>query len=301
MSTSCSNPPCIVFIGGGNMCEAMLSGLLKTGHPKSLVRVSEPWDQRQEYLRKTYGVSVYADNNEAVSGTESDSPRADVVLLAVKPQVVGQVVRGIAAVLRDTRPLVVSIVAGVAIKDFARWIRTNPDGSQTTEAVNVPIVRLMPNTPALYGEGAAGMFADSDVSAAQRSQTEYVVCNIAKEYFWVDSEAGVDDVCSVSGSGPAYFFLVIEAMEQKAVELGLPRQVARRLAAQTALGAAKMVLEAPEDQDVASLRKNVTSPNGTTHAGIQQMIKDGVPEGIASGMQACRDRCTSLSDEFGKL
>ncbi|KAJ2106577.1 hypothetical protein IW146_007720 [Coemansia sp. RSA 922] len=294
MSTSSSNPPCIVFIGGGNMCEAMLSGLLKTGHPKSLIRVSEPWDQRQEYLRKTHDVAVYADNNDAVSG--GDGPRADVVILAVKPQVVGQVVRGIAAILRETRPLVVSIVAGVAIKDFSRWIR----GDSQTEA-GVPIVRLMPNTPALYGEGAAGMFADSDVSAAQRLQTEYVVCNIAKEYFWVDSESGVDDVCSVSGSGPAYFFLVIEAIEQKAVELGLPRQVARRLAAQTALGAAKMVLEAPEDEDVASLRQKVTSPNGTTHAAIQQMIKDGVPEGIANGVKACRDRCVSLSDEFGQL
>ncbi|KAJ2697897.1 hypothetical protein H4218_003653 [Coemansia sp. IMI 209128] len=292
MSTS-SSPPCIVFIGGGNMCEAILSGLLKTGHPKSLVRVSEPWEQRQEYLRETYGISVFADNNEAVS--EAGSPRADVVVLAVKPQVVGQVVRGIASVLRDTHPLVVSIVAGVAIKDFARWI--SADGSPA----GVPIVRLMPNTPALVGEGAAGMFADADVSAEQRAQTEYVVCNIAKEYFWVDSESGVDDVCSVSGSGPAYFFLVIEAMEQKGVELGLSRQVARRLAAQTALGAARMVLDAPVTEDVATLRQKVTSPNGTTHAAIQQMIKDGVPEGIASGMQACRDRCASLSDEFGKL
>ncbi|KAJ1652173.1 hypothetical protein GGF38_005419 [Coemansia sp. RSA 25] len=298
--TSNTSPPCIVFIGGGNMCEAILSGLLKTGHPKSLVRVSEPWEQRQEYLRTTYGVSVFADNNEAVSGTTSDSSRADVVVLAVKPQVVGQVVRGIAAVLRDTRPLVVSIVAGVAIKDFARWIRTKPDGTECASG-GVPIVRLMPNTPALVGEGAAGMFADSDVSSEQRAQTEYVVCNIAKEYFWVESEAGVDDVCAVSGSGPAYFFLVIEAMEQKAVELGLSPRVARRLAAQTALGAAKMVLEAPEDEDVATLRKKVTSPNGTTHAAVQQMIKDSVPQGIASGMQACRDRCVSLSDEFGQL
>ncbi|KAJ2891921.1 hypothetical protein IWW38_003417, partial [Coemansia aciculifera] len=184
--------------------------------------------------------------------------------------------------------------------DFARWIRTNTDSTECASA-GVPIVRLMPNTPALCGEGAAGMFADSDVSPKQRAQTEYVVRNIAKEYFWVATESGVDDVCAVSGSGPAYFFLVIEAMEQKAVEMGLERRVARRLAAQTALGAAKMVLEAPEDVEVATLRKNVTSPNGTTHAAIQQMIKDSVPEGVATGMQACRERCVSLSEEFGNL
>ncbi|KAJ2719045.1 hypothetical protein GGI07_005453 [Coemansia sp. Benny D115] len=286
--------PCIVFIGGGNMCEAILSGLLKTGHPTSHVRVSEPFDQRREVLRKTYGIDVFADNNDAISGAgeQVSAAKPDVVVLAVKPQVVGEVVRGVSGSLQRTRPLVISIVAGVAIKDFARWIHQDGPAS-------VPLVRLMPNTPALVGEGAAGMFADADVSDEQRKQTEYVVRNIAKEYFWVDSESGVDAVCAVSGSGPAYFFLMIEALEKTGVEMGLPADVAKRLAAQTALGAAKMVLTS--DDDVALLRSKVTSPNGTTHAAIQRMIAEKVPEGIASGVLACRARCTTLSEEFGKL
>ncbi|KAJ2237936.1 hypothetical protein H4R99_000657 [Coemansia sp. RSA 1722] len=291
-----SSVPCIVFIGGGNMCEAIVSGLLKTGHPASHIRVSEPFDQRQEYLRKTYSVDVFGSNDQAVTGSGGSISTCapDVVVLAVKPQVVGEVVRGISSSLLATQPLVMSIVAGVAIKDFARWIHQNDSANRP-----VPLVRLMPNTPALVGEGAAGMYADNDVTDKQKKQAEYVVCNIAKEYFWVDSESGVDAVCAISGSGPAYFFLVLEAMEKTGVEMGLPAEVAKRLAAQTALGAARMVLTS--DDDVATLRSRVTSPNGTTHAAIETMIAERVPEGVVSGVKACRARCTSLSEEFGKL
>ncbi|PIA14397.1 pyrroline-5-carboxylate reductase [Coemansia reversa NRRL 1564] len=285
--------PCITFIGGGNMCEAILSGLLKTGHPTTHVRVSEPFDQRRDFLRSQYGVDVFADNDAAITGVDeaqvSEGVDTDVVVLAVKPQVVGNVVRGLSGVLAKVRPLVISIVAGVVIHDFARWIGDVP----------VPLVRLMPNTPALVGEGAAGMYADANVSAEQKKQTEYVVCNIAKEYFWVDKEAGIDAVTAISGSGPAYFFLIIEAMEKAGAELGLPKDTAKRLAAQTALGAAKMVLSS--EDDVATLRRKVTSPNGTTHAAIVKMIEDKVPEGIEAGVKACNNRCSSLSDEFGKL
>ncbi|KAJ2118638.1 hypothetical protein GGH12_006207 [Coemansia sp. RSA 1822] len=286
--------PSITFIGGGNMCEAILSGLLKTGHPTSHVRISEPFDQRREYLRTKYGVDVVESNGDAISGKQgmsvSSGVSCDVVVLAVKPQVVGDVVRGVAGELSAAKPLVISIVAGVAIKDLARWIGIDS---------NVPLVRLMPNTPALVGEGAAGMYADAAVSAEQRKQTEYVVSNIAKEYTWVDSESGIDAVTAISGSGPAYFFLIIEAMEKAGVQMGLPADAAKRLAAQTALGAAKMVLTS--DDDVPTLRKKVTSPNGTTHAAIEQMIASSVPEGITAGVQACQARCQSLSREFGKL
>ncbi|KAJ2136330.1 hypothetical protein IW136_003946 [Coemansia sp. RSA 678] len=289
-----ANVPSITFIGGGNMCEAILSGLLKTGHPTSHVRISEPFDQRREYLRTKYGVDVVESNGDAISGKQgmsvSSGVSCDVVVLAVKPQVVGDVVRGVASELSAAKPLVISIVAGVAIKDLARWIGIDS---------NVPLVRLMPNTPALVGEGAAGMYADATVSAEQRKQTEYVVSNIAKVYTWVDSESGIDAVTAISGSGPAYFFLVIEAMEKAGVEMGLPADAAKRLAAQTALGAAKMVLTS--DDDVPTLRKKVTSPNGTTHAAIEQMIASNVPEGITAGVQACQARCQSLSTEFGKL
>ncbi|KAJ1833729.1 hypothetical protein IWW55_000468 [Coemansia sp. RSA 2706] len=284
--------PSITFIGGGNMCEAILSGLLKTGHPTSHVRVSEPFDQRRDYLRKTYGIDVFESNVDAITGKQgaevSQGVNVDVVVLAVKPQVVGDVVRGVADALAAATPVVISIVAGVTVPDLARW---------TNSAV--PLVRLMPNTPALVGEGAAGMYADAAVTAEQRRQTEYVVSNIAKEYVWVDSESGIDAVTAVSGSGPAYFFLIIEAMQKAGQELGLSADAAKRLAAQTALGAAKMVLTS--DDDVQTLRRKVTSPNGTTHAAVEKMIEKGVPEGVSSGMLACRARCQSLSEEFGKL
>ncbi|KAJ2078790.1 hypothetical protein H4R24_004233 [Coemansia sp. RSA 988] len=275
------------------MCEAILSGLLKTGHPTSHIRISEPFDQRRDYLRSKYSVDVFADNNAAITGESetqvSKGVDVDVVVLAVKPQVVGDVVRGLSAVLTKTRPLVISIVAGVVIRDLARWIGGG----------SVPLVKLMPNTPALVGEGAAGMYADNNVSAEQKKQTEYVVCNVAKEYFWVDKEEGIDAVTAVSGSGPAYFFLIIEAMEKAGAELGLPADTAKRLAAQTALGAARMILTG--EDDVATLRRKVTSPNGTTHAAIEKMIESKVPEGIEAGVKACNDRCSALSNEFGKL
>ncbi|KAJ2652329.1 hypothetical protein IWW40_001184 [Coemansia sp. RSA 1250] len=284
--------PCITFIGGGNMCEAILSGLLKTGHPTTHVRVSEPFDQRRDYLRKTYKIDVFESNEDAITGKQGASVSAntqvDVVVLAVKPQVVGDVVRGLASALNKTSPLVISIVAGVMIKDLSRWI-----GGQ------VPLVRLMPNTPALVGEGAAGMFADTLVNSEQRKHTEYVVSNIAKEYVWVENEAGIDAVTAISGSGPAYFFLIIEAMQKAGEQMGVPAEAAKRLAAQTALGAAKMVLTS--DDDVQTLRRKVTSPNGTTHAAIEQMIACKVPEGITSGMESCQARCGSLSAEQQNL
>ncbi|KAJ2357234.1 hypothetical protein GGF43_001587 [Coemansia sp. RSA 2618] len=286
--------PCITFIGGGNMCEAILSGLLKTGHPTTHVRVSEPFDQRRDYLRKTYKIDVVESNEAAISGQQGAEVSAgvatDVVVLAVKPQVVGDVVRGVANALVAAKPLVISIVAGVTVTDLARWIGDNS---------GVPLVRLMPNTPALVGEGAAGMYADAAVSDAQRKQTEYVVCNIAKEYVWVEREEGIDAVTAISGSGPAYFFLIVEAMQKAGIEMGLPAEAAKRLAAQTALGAAKMVLTS--DDDVQTLRRKVTSPNGTTHAAIEQMIASQVPEGVTAGVEACRARCQSLASEFGKL
>ncbi|KAJ2078792.1 hypothetical protein H4R24_004235 [Coemansia sp. RSA 988] len=288
-----SYSPYITFIGGGFMCEAILSELLKTGHPSSHIRVSGPSDQRRDYLRSKYGVDVFADNNAAITGESetqvSKGVNADVVVLSVTPWVVGDVVRELSAVLTEVRPLVISVVAGVVIHDLARWIGGG----------SVPLVRLMPNMPSLIGEGAAGMYADSSVSAEQKKQTEYVVCSFAKEYFWVDKEENIDAVTAISGSGPGYFFLIIEAMEKAGIELGLPADTAKRLAAQTALGAARMILTG--EDDVATLRRKVTSPNGTTHAAIEKMIESKVPEGIEAGVKACNDRCSALSNEFGKL
>ncbi|KAJ1917514.1 hypothetical protein H4219_003147 [Mycoemilia scoparia] len=283
--------PKICFIGGGNMAEAIFAGLLSRQHPTSKIVVTEPFEQRAQQLREKYSISVYTDNNKAIA----ENNDIEVVILAVKPQVVSKAVKGISADLRSLKPLVVSIVAGVRVVDLERWIH----GDAKPDAISVPVVRLMPNTPALVGEGAAGMYGSSIVSDKQRGQTEYIVQNIAKEYFWCDKESGIDAVTAISGSGPAYFFLVLEAMEKAGVELGLDAKAAKRLAAQTCLGAAKMVLNS-DDEGTADLRRKVTSPNGTTQAAIEAMQAAQVPEGIFKGCIACNNRSVQLADEFGK-
>ncbi|KAJ1677730.1 hypothetical protein EV182_005555 [Spiromyces aspiralis] len=272
------------------MAEAIIAGLLARGHPASDIIVAEPFEERTKILREQYKISAYTNNNEALS----NSGAIDVVLLAVKPQVTATALKGIASDLQRIRPLVLSIVAGVRVADLERWIC----GGSQQGAPGIPVVRLMPNTPALVGEGAAGMYATSNVNSKQRGQSEYIVKNIAKEFFWCDTEDGIDVVTAISGSGPAYFFLILEAMEKAGIEMGLDRKMASRLAAQTCLGAAKMALTT--EDDFATLRRKVTSPNGTTHAAIEAMKAAGVPEGIIKGCYACRDRSVELASEFGE-
>lgn len=191
--------PVIAFIGGGNMAEAILGGLYKQGHPHNSLRFSEPLDARLDYMTKKYpGVMATKDNDKCVQG-------ADIVILAVKPQVLRKVVTDLAPTLHQHPDiLIISIAAGIESSAILRWL--NPVHYQA------PLVRIMPNTPALIGEGAVGLFANSVVTKEQRELTESLLGSVSKQLAWVESESLIDAITGVSGSGPAYFFLMMEAM-----------------------------------------------------------------------------------------
>ncbi|HET6725293.1 MAG TPA: pyrroline-5-carboxylate reductase [Gammaproteobacteria bacterium] len=264
----------ITFIGGGNMATALIGGLIASGVPPALIRVGEPDADRRAALQRDYGIHAQADNVAAIDG-------ADVVVFAVKPQVLPDIARSAAAAIAVGRPLVMSIAAGVTTSALSGWL-----------GGDVAMVRAMPNTPALIGKGAAGLYANAAVSAAGRN-TATAIMEAAGDVIWIDDEDLMDAVTAVSGSGPAYFFLVIELMEQAAVELGLEPADARRLVTQTALGAASMAKAG--DVDAAELRRRVTSPGGTTAAALAVFEEGGIGNLVTRALRAARDRGRELS------
>ncbi|CAO3667265.1 hypothetical protein G6F70_001553 [Rhizopus microsporus] len=273
--------PVIAFIGGGNMAEAILGGLYRF-YPHSLLRFSEPLDERREYMSQKYpDVWSTNDNQEVVQG-------ADMIILAVKPQVLRPVVQGVANVLRQSRPLVISIAAGIETAAIVRWLGAD----------DIPVVRIMPNTPALIGEGAVGLFATTIVTQEQRQLTEQLMGAISKQLSWVKDESLIDTITGVSGSGPAYFFLIMEAMENAGVAAGLSREDAKALTLQTCLGAACMA-QTSED-DLATLRRKVTSPKGTTEAAILSMEANRIREVIHDAVFAATNRSRELAQELCK-
>ena len=271
--------PSICFIGGGNMARSIIGGLLADGYDADRISAADPVDAVRQGLRENFGIKVGADNAQAVI-------EADVVVLAVKPQLLREVTRSMSASLREKKPLIISIAAGIRSADIARWIG---------EAL--PIVRVMPNTPALIQAGASALFATAEVTQEQRDVAESLLRSVGLS-LWVDKEADIDAVTAVSGSGPAYFFLVMEAMEKAAAEMGLNRESAQLLVLQTAFGAAKMALESPED--CATLRQRVTSPGGTTEQAISVLNKGGLDDLFARAMHAARARSVELAEQLGE-
>jgi len=205
--------------------------------------------------------------------------------LAVKPQILESVCQQLSATLQAKRPLVISIAAGVRSTDIDYWL-----------GGNMAIVRTMPNTPALIRSGATGLFANNAVNDAQKEQAEHIL-RAAGITVWVPNETDLDIVTAISGSGPAYYFLFMEAMQQAGQKLGLDEPTARLLTIQTAFGAAKMALESPDD--CATLRQKVTSPNGTTEKAIQSFESHQLRETIEEAMKAAKDRAISLANELG--
>jgi pyrroline-5-carboxylate reductase len=274
----------IGFIGGGNMANAIIGGLLAAGYLASNMIVSDPYEPTRAHLEKTFGVKTTMNNNDIVS-----EPGC-VLILAVKPQVIKQVAEGIAAAAQKYQPLIITIAAGITIPDLSKWLKTGSCSAQEPA-----IVRCMPNTPALVGEGATGVFAPTNVNASQRELASSVLSSISKALYWVDKESLLDVVTGVSGSGPAYFFLMVEALEQAGVALGLPLEVARGLASQTCLGAGKMLTTSNDNP--AELRRKVTSPNGTTEAAIKSFESANVRKIIANAVEAAADR----GEELGRI
>ncbi|MEE9596563.1 MAG: pyrroline-5-carboxylate reductase, partial [Acidiferrobacterales bacterium] len=237
----------IGFIGAGNMGRSLAGGLLKSGWDRQRLVLADAVPEQRQVVGNLLGLTVYADNNEVAD-------RADVLVLATKPQQMRAVCKGVAPAVQRRKPLIVSIAAGVRINNIEDWL-----------GGNLPIVRVMPNTPALVNSGASGLFANPRVSDRQRELAESILRTVGVA-IWLSSEDQLDAVTGVSGSGPAYFFLAMEALEQAAVEQGLDAATARLLAVETAFGAAKMALESGTDP--AELRRNVTSPGGTTERAI---------------------------------
>ena len=241
------NPGPIAFIGGGNMARSLIGALVRSGAAARSIAVAEPDEALRAALARDFGVATHVHNSDAVAP-------AGTIVLAVKPQIIREVCAAIGAAIGNAKPLIVSIAAGIRLDQIESWI-----------GHVLPIVRAMPNTPALIGAGATGLIANARVSAAERTRAEAIL-GAAGRTAWIEHEDLMDTVTALSGSGPAYFFLLVEALEDAAVAQGLPRETARMLASQTCLGAGRMLTESGEAP--ATLRERVTSPGGTTAAAL---------------------------------
>ncbi|HAV57359.1 MAG: pyrroline-5-carboxylate reductase [Acinetobacter sp. GWC1_38_13] len=266
----------ICFIGGGNMAQALIGGLLSRGLPTTRITVSDPVEQIRQILEEK-GIQTTTDNVEAIQN-------ADVVVLAVKPQVLATVLQPLKGLLSDK--LVISIIAGAEIQTISELI----GGSQR-------IVRVMPNTPALVQTGAHGIYASEAVNAQDRKLTNQILAATGLT-IWVDSEAQIDAVTAVSGSGPAYFFYLMESMIRAGKNLGLDEKVATALTLQTALGAAQMAITSSNSP--SELRKNVTSPNGTTQAALEVFDRAQISQNIQAALAAAQKRSQELAQELSE-
>ncbi|HEY8357674.1 MAG TPA: pyrroline-5-carboxylate reductase [Ramlibacter sp.] len=265
----------IAFIGGGNMASAIIGGLVRQGLAPSQVVVVEPFEEARQRLDAQWGVQAEAHPGAALAG-------ASMVVWAVKPQTF----REAAAQARSQvqQALHLSVAAGIRSDSIAAWLGTER------------IVRSMPNTPALVGKGMTALFARSAVTDTDRARVEQVIATTG-EHLWVEQESQLDAVTALSGSGPAYVFYFLEAMEQAGVELGLSKAQARRLAVGTFAGASELARASADPLEL--LRERVTSKGGTTYAALTSMEHDGVKAQFVAAMHAACRRATELGDEFG--
>ena len=264
----------IVFIGGGNMGRALLGGLIADGLPAGRLAVAEPDPTRRGALADELGIRTAGEGAALIAD-------AGAVVLAVKPQALRAVAQGLAAAFGAQRPLIVSIVAGVTEASIDAWL-----------GGDFPIVRCMPNTPALVRQGISALHANVRVNADQRAQAERILGSVGS-VVWVTDEALLDAVTAVSGSGPAYFFAVMEAIEQAGVALGLSPDISRRLTLQTALGAAVLATQGGEAP--STLRAQVTSPGGTTQAALEVLQAGGLMGLFQDALTAAHRRAGELA------
>ena len=270
----------LAFIGGGNMASAILGGLIREGMAPSQVTVIEPFAETAAKLKAAWGVEVHASASAEASSSLS---KADLVVWAVKPQVFKEAALPVANFTKEALHL--SVAAGIRSDSIARWLQTDR------------VVRSMPNTPALVGQGITGLFARPGVSAQDQSLIEQILKSTG-EFLWVQQEADLDTVTALSGSGPAYVFYFLEAMTEAGVKMGLPEAQAYHLAKATFGGATHLARQSTESPEV--LRQRVTSKGGTTYAALTSMADDHVKEAFVKAMLAAQKRAGELGDEFGK-
>lgn len=275
MSQSAASPTGhTAFIGGGNMARSLIAGLIRQGVAGAHIHVAEPVAELREALVRDFGVSAHTDASDAVA-------TALLWVMAVKPQVMRNVCGTVSDQAQAQRPTVLSIAAGITTPQLDRWL-----------GGGIAVVRAMPNTPALLGAGVTGLFATPQVDAGQRALADQLLSSAGRTV-WIDDEAKMDTVTAVSGSGPAYVFLLAEAMEAAALEQGLPADAARTLVLDTILGAARMLSEAGEAP--AQLRHRVTSPGGTTQAAIETFQNGGFEGLTCRAIAAATQRGRELS------
>lgn len=268
--------PTIAFIGGGNMAASLIGGLLAAGHGREHIRVAEPNAGRADWLRQQFGVTVHSAGAEIVAGAQA-------VVLAVKPQHMHEAMRGLRL---DAGTTVVSIAAGVRIASMRKAL-----GEQAH------YVRTMPNTPALYQQGISGLFAPQGTPLTARALAETIL-KTAGGTVWLQSEDQMDAVTALSGSGPAYFFLLTEVLREAGEKLGLEKDTAAHLAQQTFTGSAAMAAQA--GQDVTQLRAQVTSKGGTTEAAVKSLESSGIRAIFAQALAAAAQRGKELGDLLAK-
>ena len=274
MNTTLSNPK-IAFIGAGNMASSIIGGLATEGFDPQSITASDPHPESLVNLQKLAPVKITNDNHQAIAD-------ADVVVLAVKPQMMKPVLEDLACSAQQHKPLIISIAAGIKSNSLDTWL-----------GGDMSIVRCMPNTPALVQTGATALFANAMVNGEQKMLADRILRAVGT-VLWVEQEEALDAVTAVSGSGPAYFFLVMEAMQAAGEQLGLSADDAKQLTLQTALGAAQMAIASDVETD--ELRRRVTSPGGTTAEAIKVFEDEGLRETFNKALIACRDRSEQLAN-----
>jgi len=265
----------IAFIGGGNMAAALIAGLYRSDTPPSRTRVSDPSAEARTRLEAEFPVECFEDAASAIDG-------AEVIVLATKPQVMPSVLDSLAPLVQLNHTIV-SIAAGITVAVIQRAL-----------GADIPVVRTMPNTPALIGKGISGLYAGPACKEKDRENAQRIMA-AAGEVVWLEDESLMDVVTAVSGSGPAYYFLLTEALQEAGHTLGLPAETAARLAVHTARGAGEMA--ARSELDVAELRRRVTSPGGTTQAALEALTSGGFGALVGEAVKAATDRGRELSGE----
>lgn len=268
----------IGFIGGGNMAASLIGGLIADGWPSAKIYVSDPDTARREHLSELFAVHTEELNERIIE-------QCQIVLLAVKPQMMASVISPLKDLIKKQQPLLITIAAGICLSDLSRWCDNYHQ-----------LIRSMPNTPALLQSGATALYADPSVSEANKDIAETVMRAVGLT-IWVEEEAQMDAVTALSGSGPAYFFYVMQAMEQAGVALGLTEEIARLLTIQTAFGAAKMAMESNDSPE--QLRNKVTSPGGTTEEAIRILQENALHDLFNKAIQAAHQRSELLAKEHG--
>lgn len=269
----------IAFIGGGNMAQSIINGLIKAGYDAKNIIVSTPHPEKVTTLTTQYGILGTTSNLEAIN-------QSDVVVLAVKPQVASE---ALATISNDnielTKKLIISVMAGITVASIMKLL----PGAQE-------IIRIMPNTPALIGYGMAGLFASSQTSAENREFADNLMRSCGKT-IWVKTEGNIDDITALSGSAPAYFFRFMECMAKVAKDMGFNDKESRTILEQVALGATQMVIQNPQ-KNIAELRAAVTSKGGTTYEALKIFDEAGLEQIVANALTACKVKAQEMSKQY---